>query len=112
VIERITVRKTYLGQLLAEAGRVEIEDGVLRLGFAQSFHRGTVLDPRNQAILMEEVRGEFGQGLRIEVGQPETGRTPVPAPSSPPAPPRARPPVRCAPGVERLVEVFDGVILD
>jgi DNA polymerase-3 subunit gamma/tau len=114
IVERIKVRKTYLGQLLADAGKVEVEDGVLRLGFepAQSFHRGTVLDPRNHAILIEELRGEFGPGLRLEVRHPEDS-TPKPAPAAAPPPlPRDRPPVRCAPGVERLVELFDGHILE
>ena len=113
IVERIKHRKTYLGQLLADAGRVEVEEGVLRLGFdpAQSFHRGTVLDPRNHAILIEEMRGEFGPGLRLEVREPEGYGSSKPPPSPPP-PPRARPPVRFAPGVERLVKLFDGHILD
>jgi hypothetical protein len=111
IVERIKLRKTYLATLLAEVKRVELEDGVLALGFepGQHFHHGTVSDPRNHAILIEEVRREFGPGVRIEVRQGGVGMRESPGA---PAAPRGPAPARTSSGVERLVERFGGVILD
>ncbi len=112
VIERVKVRKTSLASLLAEAREVGFAQGVLQLGFAagQSFYRGKVLEPRNMAIVAEEVRSVFGDGVRIEVGR---GHAPGPAPRVEAAPrPKAAPPTRFSAGVEEVVERFDGIILD
>ena len=114
VVERIRMRKTSLASLLAEAREVGFAAGVLAVSFpeGQSFYRGKVLEPRNLAIITEEVRAEFGPGVRLEIarsGEP----APPPARAEPGTPPRSAPsPARFSAGVEEIVERFDGIILD
>ncbi len=114
VVERIRMRKTSLASLLAEAREVGFAGGVLAVAFpdGQSFYRGKVLDPRNMSIITEEVRAEFGPGVRLDVAR---GDQPAPAParSEPGAPRKSAPsPARFSAGVEEIVERFDGIILD
>ncbi len=79
VLERVRARKASLASILAEATRVELEDGVLRVQFGPPFLREKVLEPRNRELLLEEVRSAFGRGIRVEI---EAGaraeRTPEP----------------------------------
>jgi DNA polymerase-3 subunit gamma/tau len=103
VVERVKIRKTYLASLLGEAGEVEFAGGVLRLGFApdQKFHREKVFESRNQAILIEEVRSEFGQGVRLQPMERRDPSEPRAAPEKAAAPPNQGPlPARLDPALE------------
>ncbi len=115
VIDRVKVRKTSLASLLAEARAVGCADGVLALAFPEgrSFYRGKVLEARNLGIITEEVRAEFGPGVRIEIARgAETPQGGVVA-GTEAATPAARPaPARFSAGVEELIERFDGIVLD
>jgi len=108
------MRKTSLASLLAEAREVGFAGGVLAVAFpdGQSFYRGKVLEPRNMSIITEEVRAEFGPGVRLEIARGGEPAPPAPRAESGP-PPRAAPsPARFSAGVEEIVERFDGIILD
>jgi DNA polymerase-3 subunit gamma/tau len=118
VVERIRMRKTSLASLLAEAREVGFAGGVLAITFpaGQSFYRGKVLEPRNMSIITEEVRAEFGPGVRLELARTEgeamaPGRPPSDAAAGPGAA-RSASPARFSAGVGEIVERFDGVILD
>jgi DNA polymerase-3 subunit gamma/tau len=113
VIERVRMRKTSLASLLAEAREIEVASGVIEIAFpeGQSFYRGKVLEPRNLTIITEEVRAEFGPGVRIEIARGDKPAAPAPRPGSGPPPARSQP-ARFSAGVEEIVERFDGIILD
>jgi hypothetical protein len=85
---------------------VETAPGLLRARFGSAFHREKLLEPRNRELLNEEVRAVLGRGVRLEIeaGEPRS----QPASAAPASPP----PARFSPGVETILERFDGVILD
>jgi DNA polymerase-3 subunit gamma/tau len=106
-ITRVRARRASLASILTDAVAVEMAPGILRARFGSTFHREKLLEPRNRELLNEEVRAVYGRGIRLEIEAGEPRNRP---PAGEPAPPR--PPTRFSPGVETILERFDGVILD
>jgi hypothetical protein len=117
LVDRVKERKLLLGTCLEEGMFLGIQSGKARVALSpeHAFHRAMLEMKENRAILDEELERSYGRGAALicEVASSDqAARRPMTAAS--PAGPAAGPGSGGgSPGiVERIVELFDGEILN
>lgn len=117
LVERVKERKLLLGTCLEEGTFLGLIAGKARVALSpeHAFHRAMLEMKENRAILNEELERSYGRGAALvcEVGSGDAAaRRPVTA-TSPPEPEAGQGDDAGAPGmVQRIVELFDGEILN
>jgi len=135
IVEKVKERKLLLGTCLEEGAFLGLKGTSVRVALApeHAFHRAMLESKENRELLNQEFEAQFGAGatLTCVVGDPnaataaadrireelraEAGaeQSPVSAAPSAPAVPAPRVESPAAPSfVQRIVEIFDGEILD
>jgi DNA polymerase-3 subunit gamma/tau len=115
LVERVKERKLLLGTCLEEGSFLGLAGGRARVALLpeHAFHRAMLEMTENRAILNEELERSYGRGaaLACEIASPGTEpRRPMTADA---APTMEAGEAAAAPGmVQRIVELFDGEILN
>jgi DNA polymerase III subunit gamma/tau len=108
-VDRVKARKLLLGTCLEEGTFLGIAGTNVRVALSpeHSFHRAMLEMKENRAILNEELERSYGRGLTLQcvsAGAPGGGAAAEPAPGEPAADAEGM--------VKRILELFDGEILE
>jgi len=114
LLAKVKARKISLGTLLAEGKYLGEEEGRIKVVFYNNhnFHRKQVVQPGNRKLIEEEASKILGRKITLEVEGKEEEAPQPPIPEGTARPPNLPRIVGKEPIVEKVLDIFDGQIVE